>query len=57
MNEDSYLDGCQLKAREGEIIFHIKENGEVLARLRGYTVIPTEDYERLSQLAVATRNI
>ena len=53
--EESYLTNCLLSPRRGEIIFHIKHNGEILASLRGYAIIPVEEYERLAQSEVATK--
>jgi len=53
--EESYLTDCLLAPREDEIIFHMKESGEIIARLRGYAIIPIEKYERLNQSEMATK--
>jgi len=55
--EEFYLTDCLSVPREGEIIFHIKDNGEILARLRRYAIIPIEKYEKLSQSEIATKKI
>jgi len=39
MTEESYLTDCMLMSRQGETIFHQKENGEILAKLKGYAII------------------
>jgi hypothetical protein len=56
MNTDSYVKDCLLSPRQGETLFHVKKNGEVVVRLEGYAIIPKEDYERLFQSPVATKN-
>lgn len=55
MTEESYLTDCILMSRHGETIFHQKENGEILAKLKGYAIIPMEEYERLAQSEVGTK--
>ena len=47
---DSYLVDCFLKPREqNDTLFYIK-NGEILARLQGYAIVPREEYEQLKRL-------
>lgn len=39
---------CVINLRnETDILFHMKENGEVLASLHRYAIIPVEEYEML----------
>jgi hypothetical protein len=44
---DSFLKNCVLIPRRGERLFVKVDEGTVLARLDGYTVLPTEQYHAL----------
>jgi len=50
----SYITECLIVPRKDEILFHMKENGEMLARLHKYAIVPLEDYERLNQSDMGT---
>ncbi|MBX6320875.1 MAG: hypothetical protein IRY94_03520 [Rhodospirillaceae bacterium] len=43
----SYLRNCVLIPRKGERLFEQTVGGAVLARLDGYVVLPTEQYQAL----------
>ncbi len=47
MNTDSYVKDCYIELRRGETIFNIKDNGDFVARLKGYAIIPKDKYEKL----------
>lgn len=45
---ESYVTECLISARAGDTpLFEKTAEGAVIARLRGYAVIPVEDYEAL----------
>ncbi len=44
---ESYVTACLIKARTGDAPLFEKTAKGVLAKLRGYAVIPIEDYEGL----------
>jgi len=42
-----YIRNCYLGARDGEAIFHGREDGITVPTLNGYAIIPMEEYVRL----------
>lgn len=48
MDRPSYVRNCQVILRRGDGPLFAVEDGLVVARLDGYTILPNEDYARLS---------
>ena len=47
---ESYVTECLINPRESdEQLFTITESGEVVARLKGYAIVPIEQYNELIQ--------
>ena len=46
---ESYITECFIKGRDGESLFLVTPDLQVLARLKGYAVVPIEEYESLTQ--------
>ena len=45
LKSESYMTNCIIVPRKDDILFHVKENSDVLASLDGYAVIPIEQYK------------
>jgi hypothetical protein len=46
---ESYVTECLIMARDGDIPFTLKEDGEMLAALKGYAILPIERYLEITQ--------
>lgn len=44
----SYIRDCSIEPKNGnDTLFHVKANGDVVATLKGYAIIPRKKYEEL----------
>lgn len=50
--QGSYVRNCLWQAREHEYLFSINLDGEWIASLDGYAIIPIEEYEKITGLQV-----
>lgn len=53
----SFIKNCIISAKENDTLFASNKDGQIIARLDGYAIIPVEEYKKMKSKKSDAENI